>query len=51
MKLFLCGGESGEQIKYALNNYASPIDKSKPILYIPLAMEKEKYDSCKSGLH
>ena len=47
MKLFLCGGGSGEQIKYALNNYAASIDKSKPILYIPLAMEKEKYDSCK----
>ncbi len=47
MKLFLCGGGSGKYIREALNRYASSIDKSKPILYIPLAMEKEKYDNCK----
>lgn len=47
MKLFLCGGGSGNQIRFALNKFSSILDKSKPILYIPLAMPKEKYDSCK----
>lgn len=47
MKLFLCGGGSGDQIKIALNKFSSTIDKTKPILYIPLAMDKKNYDSCK----
>lgn len=47
MKLFLCGGGSGNQIKFALNKFSSSIDKKKPILYIPLAMSEDKYDSCK----
>lgn len=47
MKLFLCGGGSGNQIKFALHKFSSSIDKSKPILYIPLAMNEDKYDSCK----
>ncbi|HIU40362.1 MAG TPA: Type 1 glutamine amidotransferase-like domain-containing protein [Candidatus Aphodocola excrementigallinarum] len=47
MKLFLCGGGSGNQIKFALNKFSSCIDRSKPILYIPLAMDEDKYDSCK----
>lgn len=47
MKLFLCGGGSGKQIKYVLNRFASSVDKNKPILYIPLAMDADKYDSCK----
>lgn len=47
MKLFLCGGGSGKQIKYALNKFASSINKDKPILYIPLAMNEDKYDDCK----
>lgn len=47
MKLFLCGGGSGKQIKYALNKFASSIDKTKPILYIPLAMDNEEYASCR----
>lgn len=46
MKLFLCGGGSGKQIEKALNEFSLIIDKSKPILYVPLAMSKEKYDSC-----
>ncbi len=46
MKLFLCGGGSGKQIEKALNEFSLIIDKSKPILYVPLAMAKEKYDSC-----
>lgn len=47
MKLFLCGGGSNTQIMYALKKFKSVVKKDKPILYIPLAMEKEKYDSCK----
>ena len=47
MKLFLCGGGSNNQIMYALNKFKSVVKKDKPILYIPLAMDKEKYDSCK----
>lgn len=47
MKLFLCGGGSNTQIMYALKKFKSVAKKDKPILYIPLAMEKENYDSCK----
>lgn len=48
MKIFLCGGGSGKQILNAMYKFSNVIDKKKPILYIPLAMEKEKYDSCYS---
>ena len=47
MKLFLCGGGSNRQIMFALRKFKSVVNKDKPILYIPLAMEKENYDSCK----
>ena len=46
MKLFLCGGGSGKQILNALYKFSNVIDKKKPILYIPLAMDSKKYDSC-----
>lgn len=46
MNLYLCGGGSGKQIIYALNRFSRKIDKSKPILYVPLAMNETKYDSC-----
>lgn len=46
MKLFLCGGGSGKQIIFALNKFSSLLDKTKPILYIPLAFENNNYDSC-----
>ncbi|MFA7120179.1 MAG: Type 1 glutamine amidotransferase-like domain-containing protein [Bacilli bacterium] len=46
MKLFLCGGGSGKQIIYALNRFSKTLNKEKPILYIPLAMDEKKYDSC-----
>lgn len=46
MKLYLSGGGSGKQNLYAYINYFKSIDKTKPILYVPLAMEEEKYDSC-----
>lgn len=47
MKLFLCGGGSGNQITLANNKFAKLLDKTKPILYIPLAMDEKKYDGCK----
>lgn len=46
MRLYLCGGGSGKQILNALSNFSKKIDKEKPILYVPLAMEESKYDSC-----
>lgn len=46
MKLFLCGGGSGKQIVYALNKFSALLDKTKPILYIPLAFKNSNYDSC-----
>lgn len=46
MKLFLCGGGSGKQILNALYKFSNILNKKKAILYIPLAMESEKYDSC-----
>lgn len=47
MKLFLCGGGCGSQITLANNKFAKLLDRSKPILYIPLAMEERKYNGCK----
>lgn len=46
MKVYLCGGGSGKQIFNALLDFSKKIDKSKPILYIPLAMDNSRYDSC-----
>lgn len=46
MKLFLNGGGSGQTTASALKKFAQEIDGSKKILYIPLAMEENKYDSC-----
>ena len=46
MKIFLCGGGSGKEIKEATIKFGNLIDKGKPLLYIPLAMKNEKYDSC-----
>ena len=46
MKLFLCGGGCGKQITLANNKFSKLLDKTKPILYVPLAMEAKKYDSC-----
>ena len=47
MKLFLCGGGSNTQIIFALKKFKSVLKKDRPILYIPLAMKKENYKSCK----
>lgn len=46
MNLFLCGGGSGLQVLYAMDMFANLINKKKPVLYIPLAMKNEKYNSC-----
>ena len=46
MKLYLSGGGSGKQNHFAYINFFRIIDKSKPILYIPLAMESIMYKSC-----
>ena len=46
MRLYLCGGGSGKQISEAMLNFSKKINKEKPILYIPLAMEENKYDDC-----
>lgn len=46
MKVFLNGGGYGEQTIAALKRFNDVIDHAKPLLYIPLAMEQERYSSC-----
>lgn len=46
MKIFLCGGGSGETASIATQKFGEMIDKNKPLLYIPLAMAEERYPSC-----
>lgn len=46
MKVFLCGGGSGNVIESIMNVFEKVIDKSKPLLYVPLAMESSRYDGC-----
>lgn len=46
MKVFICGGGSGEQTVRALHRLNEVIDHALPCLYIPLAMEEAVYDSC-----
>ena len=46
MKVFICGGGSGEQTRRALRRLNEVIRHDLPCLYIPLAMEEEQYDSC-----
>ncbi len=46
MKVFLCGGGAGIQAIEAYKRLNEVIDHSKPCLYIPLAMEQEKYAGC-----
>lgn len=42
----MCGGGDGEQTVEAIGTFNSVINHTKPLLYIPLAMEKELYPSC-----
>lgn len=46
MKVFICGGGSGEQTVRALHRLNEVINHALPCLYIPLAMEEGQYDSC-----
>jgi len=46
MKVFLCGGGAGAQTIEANKRLNEVIDHSKPCLYIPFAMEPEKYADC-----
>ncbi len=46
MHLILNGGGSGEQTVITNKLFESLINPIKPILYIPLAMEPDRYDSC-----
>lgn len=46
MKLFLCGGGSGKKTEKSLKVFSSVIDRNKPLLYIPLAMDESRYPSC-----
>ena len=46
MRIFLNGGGAGDKTILANKKLNEIIDHTKPILYIPLAMEEDKYDSC-----
>lgn len=46
MRVFLNGGGDGKQAIDAYKKLNEVIDNTKPILYIPLAMESNLYDSC-----
>lgn len=46
MHIILGGGGSGEQTTDSNKLFESLIDPTKPILYIPLAMEPYRYDDC-----
>lgn len=46
MKVFLNGGGCGRQTAAAVKRFNGVIDHTKPLLYIPLAMEQERYPGC-----
>ena len=46
MRIFLNGGGDGDQTIEANKRLNDVIDHKKPLLYIPLAMEREMYPSC-----
>lgn len=46
MTLFLNGGGADKQVKEAYLFLKEKVGTNKPLLYVPLAMEKEKYPSC-----
>lgn len=46
MRVFFCGGGSGNQTIEAYKKLNEVINHNKPILYIPLAMNSERYDDC-----
>lgn len=46
VKVILCGGGDAKQTEEVNKLYTSLIDIDKPILYIPIAMEDNKFPSC-----
>jgi len=46
MRAFLNGGGAGKKTVLVNQRFYELLDISKPLLYVPLAMEKEKYPSC-----
>ncbi len=50
MRVFLNGGGDGASACEAYQRFGAAIDKTKPLLYIPLAMEQETYPSCFSWI-
>ena len=48
MKLFLNGGGSTKELAMTMNKVNEVIDHSKPLLYVPLAMDEldHPYDGC-----
>ena len=46
MTLFLNGGGCGEQLKETYSSFKKEVDLSRPLLYIPLAMDEERYSDC-----
>lgn len=46
MKLFLNGGGDGAKTAQVNKRFHEVIDHTKPVLYVPLAMESEKYPGC-----
>ena len=46
MALFLNGGGSGEKTKDIYKVLKQTIDLSKPLLYVPFAMDKDRYSGC-----
>ena len=49
MRIFLCGGGDGEQTRMANQRLDQIVDHTKPLLYIPLAMEGN-YESCQKWI-
>lgn len=46
MRLFICGGGSDKKTIEANKKFNEVIDNTKPLLYIPLALDSKIYDSC-----
>lgn len=46
MKVILCGGGDGTQTEEVNKLYASLIEKDKPVLYLPIAMDHSEFPSC-----
>lgn len=46
MRIFLCGGGDGDQTRDACRSLNDVIDHTRPILYLPFAMENANFESC-----